>query len=161
MAILDAHRPRATPSLRTRLAEVFAAEWTKLRSVRSTLWLLVIAAVTAIGGSAIVALSQRGIASPSPFDPVASIFLPWLEYPVLAVGILGVLSFTSEYTTGQIRTTFAAVPQRLTVLATKAAMVGLVTLVFGELLAFASFLLSEADSHRPTRRDLALSPRSP
>lgn len=61
-----------------------------------------------------------------------------------ALGILGALSFTSEYTTGQIRTTLAAVPQRLTVLAAKAGVTGIVALVFGEALAFASFLLSEA-----------------
>lgn len=40
----------------------------------------------------------------------------WLEYPVLAVGVLGVLTFTSEFSTGQIRTTFTAVPRRLAVL---------------------------------------------
>lgn len=144
MAVLDTHRTTATPPITTRLADVFASEWTKLRSVRSTFWLLVIAAVTAIGGSAIVAVSERSGNKPAPLDPVASVFLAWLEYPVLAVGILGVLSFTSEYMTRQIRTTFAAVPQRLTVLAAKAGVTGMVALLFGELLAFASFLLSEA-----------------
>ena len=76
--------------------------------------------------------------------PLASIFFAWLEYPVLAVGILGVLAFTSEYGTGQIRTTFAAVPQRRAVLTAKAGAVGLLTLCFSELLAFVSFFLSEA-----------------
>lgn len=121
-----------------------ASEWTKVRSVRSTYWLLAVAAVTAIGGSAIVALSDRGSGKPAPLDPVASVFLAWLEYPVLAVGILGVLSFTSEYATGQIRTTLAAVPQRLAVFAAKAGVTGVVALVFGEALAFAAFLLSQA-----------------
>jgi len=101
--------------------DVPASEWTKVRSVRSTYWLLAVAAVTAVGGSTIVALSDRGSGKPAPLDPVASVFLAWLEYPVLAVGILGVLSFTSEYATGQIRTTLAAVPQRLAVFAAKAA----------------------------------------
>ncbi len=75
---------------------------------------------------------------------MASIFLAWLEYPILALGILGALSFTTEYTTGQIRTTFAAVPQRLTVLAAKAGVTGIIALFFGEALAFASFLPCEA-----------------
>lgn len=133
----------AVPSLAARAHDVLASEWTKLRSVRSTYWILLIAAVTAIGGSAILA-SAAASTGHTPFDPVASIFVAWLEYPVLAVGILGVLAFTSEYSTGQIRTTFAAVPQRLAVLAAKAAVTGMVVLLFGELLAFASFFLTQA-----------------
>lgn len=132
-----------TPAFITRMADVLGAEWIKVRSVKSSYWLLIIAAVTAIGGSTIVAVSERSSAKPPTTDPVASVFLAWLEYPIIAVGILGVLSFTSEYGTGQIRTTFAAVPQRLTVLAAKAGITGIVALIFGELLAFASFLLSQ------------------
>lgn len=144
MAIPTAPRTDKPPAITTRLTEVLASEWTKIKSVKSTYWLLLIAAVTAVGGSTIVAISERSSHKPPPLDPVASIFLAWLEYPILAVGILGVLSLTSEYTTGQIRTTFAAVPQRLTVLGAKAGITGIVALVFGEALAFASFLLSEA-----------------
>jgi hypothetical protein len=133
--------PRAQ-SVTTRSLDVLSSEWTKLRSIRSTYWTFLIAAVTAIGGSAIVtsASAHRGR---SPFDPLATIFVAWLEYPVLAFGILGVLVFTSEYGTGVIRTTFTAVPQRRSVLAAKVGVVGMVTLVFGEVLAFASFLLSD------------------
>lgn len=144
MAVLDTAPTEPTPPIITRVADVIASEWTKIRSVRSTFWLLLVAAITAIGGSAIVAVSERS-SSQSPIgDPVASVFAAWLEYPVLAVGILGVLSLTSEYTSGQIRTTFAAVPQRLTVLTAKATVIGVIALVFGEALAFASFLLSQA-----------------
>jgi ABC-2 type transport system permease protein len=141
-----------TPSIANRLTDVLSSEWTKIRSVRSTFWLLIIAAVTAIGGSAIVAVSEQSSTKPLPRDPVASVFLAWVEYPILALGILGALTFTSEYATGQIRTTFAAVPQRLTVLAAKASATGIVALIFGEALAFASFLLSEAilTGHRGT-----------
>jgi ABC-2 type transport system permease protein len=142
-----------TPAITTRMLEVLASEWTKLRSVRSTFWLLAIAAVTAVGGSAVIAISERSSRQLPTTDPVASVFLAWLEYPVLAVGILGVLSLTSECTTGQIRTTFVAVPQRLSVLAAKAGVTGIVALVLGEALAFASFLLTEAilaGQHRAT-----------
>lgn len=147
MAVLDT---APTPPITARAGDVIASEWTKIRSVRSTFWLLLVAAVTAIGGSAIVAVSERSSGQPPIGDPVASVFAAWLEYPVLAVGILGVLSLTNEYTSGQIRTTFAAVPQRLTVLAAKATVIGVIALVFGEVLAFASFLLSQtilADHH--------------
>jgi hypothetical protein len=136
----------AVPSLAARARDVLTSEWTKLRSVRSTYRTLLIATVTAIGGSAILAYSNAPVprGGSTPFDPVASIFVAWLEYPVLAVGILGVLAFTSEYSTGQIRTTCTAVPRRLAVLAAKAGVAGMVVLFFGELLAFASFFLSEA-----------------
>jgi ABC-2 type transport system permease protein len=55
-----------------------------------------------------------------------------------------VLTFTSEHTTGLIRTTFTAVPRRRAVLAAKAVVAGTVTLVVGELVSFASFLLAQA-----------------
>jgi hypothetical protein len=126
-----------------RARDLLGSEWTKLRSVRSTLWSLLIAAVTAIGGSLIMAFAAAGDGK-QPFDPVASIYFAWLEYPVLAVGVLGVLTFTSEFTTGQIRTTFTAVPRRRAVLAAKAAVVGAITLVLGEVLSFVAFLVSEA-----------------
>jgi hypothetical protein len=132
-----------TPSPPVRARDVLVSEWTKLRSVRSTYWTLLIAAVTAIGGSALTAVSEAH-ASSSPFNPVAGIFIGWLEYPVLAIGILGVLIFTAEYSSGQIRMTFAAVPQRLAVLAAKAGVTGAVTLVFGELLAFVAFFGTQA-----------------
>ena len=125
-----------------RARDVLLSEWTKVRSVRSTYWILLVAAITAVGGSVIVAASTAS-SGHSPMDPLASIFLAWLEYPVLAVGILGVLAFTTEYSTGQIRTTFAAVPHRRAVLAAKAGVIGLLTLCFSELLAFISFFLSE------------------
>jgi hypothetical protein len=67
--------------------DVLSSEWTKVRSVRSTMWSLLIAAVTALGGSVILAFSAAREAK-QPFDSLASIYLAWLEYPVLAMGIL-------------------------------------------------------------------------
>ena len=63
---------------------------------------------------------------------------------MLAVGVLGVLAFSTEYDTGLIRTTFAAVPRRRAVLAAKAAVTGTVTLIAGQLVAFTSFFLVQA-----------------
>jgi hypothetical protein len=154
MTTLDVrpNRPNraAGPSPVTFFRDVLASEWTKLRSVRSTRWSLLIAAITAIGGSVILALAENG-ASKQTFDPLASIYVAWVEYPVLAIGILGVLTFTSEFATGQIRTTFASVPQRRVVLAAKATVVGGLALVMGEVLSFTAFFLSAAigASHHP------------
>lgn len=130
-------------SIATRAHAVLLSEWTKLRSVRSTVWTVLVAAITAVGGSLIIAFAGTGNGT-QPLDPVASIYFAWLEYPVLAVGVLGVLTFTSEFSTGQIRTTFTAVPRRRAVLAAKAAVVGAVTLLLGEALSFLAFFLSEA-----------------
>src|SRR6266511_3257238 len=115
----------AVPSHAVRARDVLTSEWTKLRSVRSTYWTLLIAIVTTVGLSAIVAVA---FATPPPdhrppIDPLLPSFAS-LEYAVLAVGVLGVLTFTSEHTTGLIRTTFTAVPRRRAVLAAKAILSG-------------------------------------
>jgi len=57
---------------------------------------------------------------------------------------MSVLVFTSEYSSGLIRTTFTVVPQRWAVLAAKAVTAGAAALVTGEVLAFASFFLTQA-----------------
>jgi ABC-2 type transport system permease protein len=138
----------AVPSLTVRARDVLAFEWTKLRSVRSTYWSLLIAAAFTIGYSVIAALvyattpRPRGAAA-APINPL-SVSFAGLLYAVLAVGVLGVLSFSSEYATGLIRTTFTAVPRRLAVLAAKAAVAGTAALIAGELLSFASFFLAQA-----------------
>jgi ABC-2 type transport system permease protein len=132
----------AADGLIARAREVLSSEWTKLRSVRSTYWALIIAAVVSMAGSALAAF-PAGQGAPLP-DPVAFSFIGWAEYPVLAVGVLGVLTFTSEFATGQIRTTFTAVPRRVAVLAAKTAVAAALALVFGELLAVASFSLTQA-----------------
>jgi ABC-2 type transport system permease protein len=90
----------ASSSPAGRILYLLTSEWTKLRSVRSTFWTLLITAVTAIGGSVILAFSSASDGK-TPFDQVASIYLAWLEYPVLAIGILGVLAFTSEFSTAR------------------------------------------------------------
>jgi ABC-2 type transport system permease protein len=132
----------AADGLTARARDVLISEWTKLRSVRSTYWALIVAAVVSVAGSALAALTG-GKGGPLP-DPVAFSFIGWAEYPVLAVGILGVLTFTSECATGQIRTTFTAVPRRLAVLAAKITVIAALALVFGEVLAVASFSLTQA-----------------
>lgn len=130
--------------LAVRARDVLTSEWTKLRSVRSTYWTLLVAVATPIGISALVAVALSNAPGKQPtVDPL----LPGLisqEYAVLAVGVLGVLAFSTEYGTGLIRTTFAAVPRRRAVLAAKAAVIGALTLVAGEVVAFASFALVQA-----------------
>jgi ABC-2 type transport system permease protein len=102
---------------------------------------------TALHGGPFSAIVAAAIANQpagtAPVDPLLPGFAS-LEYAVLAVSVLGVLAFSTEYSTGLIRTTFAAMPRRRVVLAAKAAVIGAVTLVVGELVAFASFFLAQA-----------------
>jgi hypothetical protein len=133
------------PSLAVRGLDLLASEWTKFRSVRSTYWSLLVAVVTPIGASALVAFAfahQPASAGPPP-DPLLPEVLS-LEYAVIAVSVMGVLAFSAEYSTGLIRTTFAAAPRRRAVLAAKAVVLGTVTLAAGELVAFVSFFLAQA-----------------
>ncbi len=137
------------PSLATRATDLVASEWTKLRSVRSTFWVLLVATVTPVAVSAVVAFAfahtpKSGAAgSKPPSDPLLPEVIS-LEYAVIAVAVLGVLAFTSEYSTGLIRVTFAAAPRRRAVLAAKATVLAAVTLTVGEAVAFASFGLDQA-----------------
>jgi hypothetical protein len=124
-----------------------ASEWTKIRSVRSNYWTLLVAAAATIGSTALVArmiASTPASAPGNPFTPLTASFASYAEYAVLPVSVLGVLAFSSEYATGVICTTFTAVPQRRAVLAAKAAVAGTVALIAGELLAFAAFFLTQA-----------------
>jgi len=143
----------SAPSLATRASDLVASEWTKFRSVRSTFWALLVAVVTPVAVSAIVALAfasanqhgapKTGAAKAAPADPLLPAVIS-LEYAVIAVAVLGVLAFTAEYSTGLIRVTFAAAPRRRAVLAAKAAVLATVTLAVGEAVAFASFGLDQA-----------------
>ncbi len=122
-------------------------EWLKLRTVRSTAWIMLVFAAGLIG-IAILVLSHEHWTSMSPqaratFDPTNDSFAG-LALGQLAVGILGVLMITSEFSSGMIRATFAAVPRRPLLLAAKAGVLGAVTLAAGEILAFASFAAGEA-----------------
>ena len=115
-------------------------EWLKLRSVRSTWWTLLVFAAGMVGLAILVMRGQQHSAS---FDPTNDSFAG-LAIGQLAIGVLGVLAVTSEFSSGMIRATFAAAPRRPLVLAAKAAIVAAVTLVAGEILAFVAFGVGEA-----------------
>ena len=131
-----------------RARDVLAAEWIKLRSVRSTPLTLLFAALAAVCIGYLVTHSDvthwptMTAAARAAFDPVSDSFTG-LGLAQLAFGVIGVLAISSEYATGLIRTTFGAVPRRRAMLAAKAAVIGVVTLVAGELIAFATFFTGQ------------------
>lgn len=146
--------PTVGAAARTRPAgrivtNVLAAEWTKIRSVRSTYWTLFGAAVTTIGLSAIICAvsvaqwADMGPADKAGFNP-ASLSLTGGILAQIAIAVLGVLVITSEYGSGMIRTTFSAVPQRLTVLAAKATVFAAVTFGVTTSTCFIAFFIGQA-----------------
>ena len=145
--------PAAGAPAAVRARDLIRSEWTKLRSVRANLWTLLIAALVTVGLTVVVAHAIAAAPAPpnrGPITPLIESFLGYAEYTVLPVSILGVLTFTSEYSTGLIRTTLVAVPRRWALLAAKAVAAGVAALAAGEVLAFALFFLTQGlqSAHR-------------
>jgi ABC-type transport system involved in multi-copper enzyme maturation permease subunit len=136
------------PEHRPGIVGVARSEWTKIRSLRSTFWTFLVTAVLTVGLGSLFALGRSS--SPSGRDPITTNFnaagFPFngMFLAQLAIGVLGVLIITTEYSSGMIRTTFTAVPQRGLVLAVKAVVFGSVTLVVSLLTTFATFFASQA-----------------
>jgi ABC-2 type transport system permease protein len=141
--------PSGRPATRLTQARVALSEWTKLRSLRSTLYTLLATAVVTIGfgvaASAITASrwSSMSLADKASFNPLTTSLLG-VNFGVLTIGILGVLLITGEYSTGMVRSTFAAVPRRLPVLWAKAGVYSLVALVVAVPAALIAFFAGQA-----------------
>lgn len=124
------------------------AEWTKIRSVRSTLWTLALLVVLDLGFTALFTYltvanwSQNGEAHAAiEADPASLIIGGGLQLSQLTICVLGVLVISSEYSSGMIRASLLAVPRRIPMLAAKAIVFGLLVYVLGTALSFASFFL--------------------
>lgn len=136
--------------------DVLAAEWTKMRSVRSTVWSLVAFVVGSVALTAglcalIVANWTRAKGGGEPArvlaDPAKFILGNGTALGQLAVCVLGVILVTNEYSTGVIRASLLAVPGRISMLAAKAAVFAAVLVVLAEVVAFASFFVGSALLH--------------
>lgn len=133
----------ATPSA------VLKSEWTKIRSVRSTVWTLSLAAIVTIGlGLLISWLANNGFAHMSQsrrltFDPTYTSFAGMSLGQLLMI-VFGVLVVSNEYSTGMIRTSLSAVPQRGSFLFGKIAVASVLSLVVGMATAFLTFLVGQA-----------------
>jgi ABC-2 type transport system permease protein len=120
---------------------ILSSEWTKIRSVRSTYWTILITLVLGAGLAVLIAfgsIGKNGGAFDSDFDPTAS-SLTGLFFGQLSIGVLAVMSITSEYSTGMIRTTLWAVPRRRVLVLCKIAVIAVVAFVVGILTSFIGF----------------------
>ncbi|GGV21058.1 ABC transporter permease [Streptomyces spectabilis] len=138
-----------------RFRDLLAAEWLKLWSLRSTPWSYVVIFLAVAGFNAGTAYDtyrywtsrdagsradfiQDGMSLQQAFTGNAATIL------LLAAGAVGAVTVTGEYGTGLIRTTFAAVPARRSVMAAKAAVLAAVMTVLGALIAVTSFAATQA-----------------
>jgi ABC-2 type transport system permease protein len=144
-AITDAHRipPRSAPGGGVTQARVLRSEWIKLWSLRSTRWSLAAGLLGLLLGI-VVAFFDMSRWSSLPLETrlhyksVDTALIGW-HLSELAVGVLGVLVITGEYTTGMIRSTFMAVPRRLPVLWAKVLVFASVVLVLSFPMTFIGF----------------------
>jgi ABC-type transport system involved in multi-copper enzyme maturation permease subunit len=140
-----ARLPRLEHTGRVTQARLVASEWTKLRSVRSTLWSLGVAVVFTIGLAALVPTVRVHHLRPGEhIDNPLELTLAGIQLAQLAIGVLGVLVISGEYSTGMIRATMTAAPKRLPVLWAKAAVYGATVLALLLPSAFAAFFVAHA-----------------
>jgi ABC-2 type transport system permease protein len=119
--------------------ETLHAEWTKLRTLPGTGWLLLAAAALTIAvGVAVDAASTCGSVG-CEADP-AKLSLTGVQVGQAIVAIIAVLAISSEYSTGMIRVTLTAMPYRTAVLAAKAAVVAGLVLAAGTMAVLGSVL---------------------
>ncbi|MGW2824187.1 ABC transporter permease [Streptomyces sp. NPDC001443] len=129
--------------------QVVRSEWTKIRSVASTVWTLSLAVVVTIALGMLISALSRSQFDRMPvrerlsFDPTFVSFAG-MALGQLAMIVFGVLVVSNEYSTGMIRTSLAAVPQRGTFLFSKIAVATGLALVVGMVTSFAAFFLGQA-----------------
>lgn len=135
--------------------ELSRAEWTKIRSVRSTLWSLGIMAAVSVAFTVVATAIYTGRwhslsasdRAQMTADPIGLILQPGSTYGQIAICVLGVMVIAAEYSTGMIRSSVLAVPRRNRMLGAKAAVFAVLTFVVAELIAFPSFLIGSAIMH--------------
>ena len=131
------------------------SEWTKIRSVRSTTWSLVLLLVMAFGfttlivGLTVAQWSDNSVSDQLAIqaDPVGFILAAGFQFTQLTICVLGVLVIAGEYTTGMIRASLLAVPTRLPMLAAKCIVFAALVFAVSLLVAFPSFFIGAALLH--------------
>lgn len=123
---------------------LLAAEWLKLRSLRSTWYSLLATLVTTVGfGLIACATASRTDPHDHDINPFSR-SLVGSEFGLLAIGVLGVLVITNEYSTGMIRSSMMAAPKRLPVLWAKIGVYAQLALAAAIPMVLAAFFIGQA-----------------
>ena len=132
---------------------LLTAEWIKLRSLRSTPWALLLSALAIIGANVSAAVAdytnfpgypasvRADFLSSALFDAFTDVAS---QVVMLAAGSIGAIMIVSEFSTGLIRTTFAAVPHRRAVMAAKVVVLSAVMTGYGLVVSSMSFATVQA-----------------
>ena len=113
--------PRRRVQAKQTFFSVFRSEWSKLASLRSTWITAAIASLITIGFSVALMAQYSGMKGYA--DKAANYLTVGSSFGQIAVAVLGALLITGEYSSGQIRSSLAAVPRRGRLFAAKAAAV--------------------------------------
>ena len=159
---------RRTHVLHVTQARVALSEWTKLRTLRSTRYALLAGFAMTIVFAVLPALvnasrwNRMSLADKLHFNPLETSLIG-VTVAQLAIGVLGVLIISGEYSTGQIRSTLMAVPKRLPVLWAKAGVFGAVTLALAVPATLIAFFSAQAilTGHTLNGHNIALSISDP
>ncbi|WP_030268044.1 ABC transporter permease [Streptomyces sp. NRRL B-24484] len=127
---------------------ILQSEWTKVRTVRSTVWTLGLAFVVTLGlGALICTLANNNFADfapkNAPFDATGTAFAG-IILGEIAMVVFGVLAVGNEYSSGMIRVSLAAVPQRATLLVGKAVVIALAAFAVSLATVFVTFFTGQA-----------------
>jgi ABC-2 type transport system permease protein len=117
-----------------------SAEWTKVRTLPGTGWLLLGLVVLTVAVSAATSAALSCTSSAACHPDITQLSLTGTDLGQALVAVIAVLAVTGEYATGMIRTSLAAVPRRIVLLTAKAAVVTLLTLASGILAVLGSLL---------------------
>jgi ABC-type transport system involved in multi-copper enzyme maturation permease subunit len=128
---------------------VIRSEWTKLWSLRSTRWSLLASFIAMAGlGPLVAAVQMSRWSQLQPHDRLTydaiNTGVGGYHLAQLAIGVLGVLVISGEYTTGMIRSSMMAVPKRLPVLWAKTGVYAAVTFVLMLIASLISFFVVQA-----------------
>jgi ABC-type transport system involved in multi-copper enzyme maturation permease subunit len=143
----DTMTPTTTGAGHANFGRLMTGEWTKLRTVRSTVWSFAALIIAVLGFTSLftwLTVNQWSTMNPDDraqlaANPVPQILGSGLFLGQLAICVLGVLVATSEYSTGMIRSTLLASPHRLRMLAAKCVVFTIPVFVVGEGLSFGSY----------------------
>lgn len=130
----------------TGFTDTLRSEFCKFRTVRSTYWTLLAAVIFNVVLAALLAIfipGQLSAQDKATFDSTR-VSLGGIHLSQVAFGVLGVLLITSEYSSGMIRATLSAVPQRRLLLAAKAIVFTAAALVVGILSCVGAYYVFQA-----------------
>ena len=132
--------PRRRVQAKQTFFSVFRSEWSKLASLRSTWITAAIASLITIGISVLIMAQYSGMKGYA--DKAANYLTVGSSFGQIAVAVLGALLITGEYSSGQIRSSLAAVPRRGRLLAAKAAAVTIFSALLGLVTVTLTYLFS-------------------